>query len=74
MPTIIVYSTRSPNLGCINPQGYIYLFEGVHLRIVMEGKSIFVYTIYFQIFVHISVNSIFRNHFLLIVKYIYDSS
>jgi len=74
MPTIIIYSTRSPNLEYIYPKGYIYLFEGVHLRLAKEGKSIFVYIIYFQIFVHISVNSIFRNRFLLIVKYIYDSS
>jgi len=28
--------------------------------------------IYFQIFIHISVNIIFKNNYILIAKYIYD--
>jgi len=35
----------------------------------MEGK-IYVYIIYFQIFIHLSVNFIFKSRYILIVKYI----
>jgi len=44
---------RVPNLGYVYPWGYVCLSEGVHLRLVIEGK-IYEY-IYFQIFIHISV-------------------
>jgi len=37
------------------PWGYICLSEGVHLRLEMEGK----YIIYFQTFIHVSVNITF---------------
>ena len=30
-----------PNLGYMYPQGYIFLSEGVHLRLAIEEKSIF---------------------------------
>jgi len=52
------------------PQGYIILSEGVHLRLAIEEK-IYLHNIYFQIFIHISVNIIFKNHYIL-VKYIYE--
>jgi len=45
------------------PQGYICLSEGVHLRLAIEEKSIFK---------KISVNIIFKNHYMLVVKYIYE--
>ena len=35
------YIAGVPNLGCMYPQGYICLSEGVHLRLVIEEKSIF---------------------------------
>jgi len=54
-----------PNLG------YIRISKGVHLRLAIEGKiCLCSYIIYFQIFIHISVNIIFKNHHVLIVKYI----
>jgi len=48
-----------PNLG------YICLSKGVHFRLVGEEKNV-LHIIYFQIFIHISVNIIFKN--VLIVK------
>jgi len=68
---IRVSSSGDPNLGYMYPQGYICLFEGVHLRLAIEEK-IHLRTLYFQIFVHISVNNIFKNPYMLIVKYIYE--
>jgi len=50
------------------PQGYICPSEGVHLRLAVEGK-IYCYITDFQIFIHITVNSIFKNDYMLIVKY-----
>jgi len=47
--------------------GYICLSEGVHLRLAIKGK-IYLCTIYFQIFIHISVNIIFKYHCVLIVE------
>jgi len=52
-----------PNLEYMYPQGYICLSEGVHLRLAIEEKSIFK---------KISVNIIFKNHYMLVVKYIYE--
>ena len=60
-----------PNLGYMYPQGYICLSEGVHLRLAIEEK-IYLHNICFQIFIHISVNIIFKNHCMLVVKYIYE--
>jgi len=51
--------------------GYICLSEGVHLRLAIEEK-IYLHNICFQIFIHISVNIIFKNHYMLVVKYIYE--
>jgi len=60
-----------PNLGYMYRYGYICLSEGVHLRLAIEGKYIFTY-LHLQIFIDISVNIIFKNRYMLIVKYIYD--
>jgi len=60
-----------PNLGYMYPQGYIFLSEGVHLRLAIEEKNILA-CVCFQIFIHISVNIIFKNHYMLIVRYIYE--
>ena len=57
------YSAGVPNLWYVYPLGYICLSEGVYLRIAIEGK-IYLYIIYFQIFIHISVNTVFNNHYL----------
>jgi len=54
------------------PQGYIYLSKRVHLRLSIEKQNIFAYIIYFEIFTHMSVNILFKNHYMLIVKYIYE--
>jgi len=45
---------------------HIYLSDRVHLRLAIEGK-IYVHIIYFEIVIHISVNIVFKNHFMLIV-------
>jgi len=62
--------TEVTNLGYMCPQGYICLPEGVHLRLAIEEK-IYLHNICFEIFIHISVNIIFKHHYLLIVNYIY---
>jgi len=64
---IYVSSLGVPNLGYMYPQGYICLFEGVHLRLAIEEK-IHLRTIYFQIFIHISVNNIFKNLYMLLLN------
>jgi len=46
-------------------QGYIFL----HLRLAIEGK-ISLYVSYFKILMYTSVNIIFKNHYMLVVKYI----
>ena len=51
--------------------GYICLSEGAHLRLAID-KKMYLHIIYFQIFIHISVIIIFKNHNMLIVKYIYE--
>jgi len=65
--------TGVPNLGDMYPQGYICLPEGVHLRFSMEEQNIFTHD-FFRIFVHISVNILLKNHYMLIVRYIYEQS
>jgi len=60
-----------PNLGYMYLQGYICLSEGVHLRLAIEEK-IYLHNICFQILIHLSVNIIFKNHYMLAVKYIYE--
>jgi len=35
-----------PNLGYMYPQEYIYLSEGVHLRLAIEEKNIFTKNIF----------------------------
>jgi len=62
-----------PNLGYMHPWGYICLSEGVHLRLSTEGK-IYLHVVYFQIFIHISLNIVFKSHCMYIVKYIYEKS
>ena len=41
-----------PNLGCMYPQGYICLSEGVHLRLSTEEQNIFAYN-FFSKYLHI---------------------
>jgi len=53
--------------------GYICLSEGVHLRLAIEGK-IYLHVVYFQIFMHISLNIIFKSYYMYIVKYICEKS
>jgi len=68
--TLLEYSKPGvPNLGYMYPQGCIFLSEGVHLRLAIEEK-IYLQIVYFQIFIHISANIIFKNHYMFIVKYI----
>jgi len=55
------------------PWGYICLSEGVHLTLATEGKNI-LHVVYFQIIIHISLNIIFKSHYMFIVKYICDKS
>jgi len=43
--------------------GYICLSEGVHVRLLLEGKNILIYL--YRIFVHISVHIILNNHYML---------
>jgi len=57
--------TGVPNMG------YICLSEEAHLRLAID-KKMYLHIIYFQIFIHISVIIIFKNHNMLIVKYIYE--
>jgi len=52
------------------PQGYICLSEGVHLRLAIDDKM-YSHIICFQIFIHMSVIVIFKNHDTLIVRYKY---
>ena len=54
------------NLGYMYPWGYICLSKGVYLRIAIERENIFIYYL-FRI-AHISVNIIFKKHFILLVK------
>jgi len=53
------------------PIGYICLSEGVYLRLA-EDEKIYSHIIYFQIFIHTSLSIIFKNPYMLIVKYIYE--
>jgi len=43
-----------PNLGYMYPQGYIFLSEGVHLRLAIEEKNIFTYCLFPDIYTYIS--------------------
>ena len=43
-----------PNLGYMYPQGYIFLSEGVHLRLAIEEKYIFTYYLFPNIYTYIS--------------------
>jgi len=65
--------TEVPNLGYMYLWGYIYLSEGVHLRLAIVGK-IYLHFVYFQIFVHISLNIIFKSHCMFVVKHICEKS
>jgi len=51
------------------PQGYIFLSEGLHLRLAIEEKNIFTYCLFPNIYTYIS-EFIFKIHYMLIVKYI----
>jgi len=47
-----------------------FLSEGVHLKLAIEGKNMFIYRLCrFEIFIHPSVNIIFK--IMLIGKYIF---
>ena len=61
-----------PNLGYMYPWVYVCLSEGVHLRLAIEGK-IYLH-VYFQIFVRIPLNIIFKSQYMYIVKYICEKS
>ena len=43
-----------PNLGYMYPQGYICLYEGVHLRLSIENKNVFAYYLFPNIYTYIS--------------------
>jgi len=64
----LAYSPKAgvPKLGYMYPSGYICLSERVHLRLAVEGENMFIY--YFQILIHVLVNTIFKNHYMHIVK------
>jgi len=54
------------------PIGCICLSKGVHLGLPIEGKNTFLYHLFPNIYTCCtSVNIIFKNHYKLIVKYIY---
>jgi len=55
--------------GVPNP-GYICLSKGVHLRLAEDEKNIFTY--YLLPNIHISLCIISKNHYMLIVKYVYE--
>jgi len=63
--------TGVPNLGYMYPWGYICLSEGVRLRLAIEGKK-YLHVVYFKIFIHLSLNLIFKSHYMYIVKCIYE--
>jgi len=60
-----------PNLGYMYPQVCISLSEGVHLRFVIEGKSVFMCYLFTNIYTYIN-EYYFRKSLskLIIVKYI----
>jgi len=47
-------SQRFPTLGTCTPWGYICLSEGVHLGLAIEGKNIFAYLLFPNIYAYIS--------------------
>jgi len=55
-------------LGCTYLWGYIYISEGVHLRLAIEGQNF--YVIYFQILKYKLVNIILKSHYIFIAKYV----
>jgi len=61
-----------PTWGTCTLKGtlYICLSEGVHLRLMIVRKYIYIYNIYFQIIC--TVNIILKTNCMLIFKYIYD--
>ena len=60
-----------PKLGYMYPQEYICLSEDVHLRLAIDEKNI-LHALYFQIFIHILVSVIFKNHYIVcLLLYIY---
>jgi len=60
-----------PNLGYMYPQGYICLFEGVHLRLSIEEQNMFAYNLFPNIYTYIS-EILFKNRYMITVKYIYE--
>jgi len=42
------------------------------LQLTTKEEKIYLHNICFQIFIHTSVNTIFKNHYKLVVKYIYE--
>jgi len=61
--TVALARPGVPNLG------YIFLSEGVHLRLAVEEKNIVTYCLFPNIYTYIS-EYYFQNHYMLIVKYI----
>ena len=57
----------------------VHVRSGVHLpirggsfKVSNRRKKIYLHDICFQRFIHISVNIIFKNHYMLVFKYIYE--
>jgi len=49
----------------------VHVAVGVHLRLALEAK---IYLFITSLFIHISVNIIFKFHYILVAKYTYDWS
>jgi len=47
------FRTGVANLGYMHPQGYISLSEGVHLRLAIQEKSIFICYLFPNIYTYI---------------------
>jgi len=56
--------------GYMYPEGYVCLSEGVYLRLIIEGKNMFTYYSFRNIYRYIS-EYYFQNHYMLIAKYVF---
>jgi len=52
-----------PKLGCMHPLGYICRSEGVHLKLTIEGKNMFIYYSFSIIYAFISEHTGCLNNF-----------
>ena len=73
----VFYEPRSCIIAGLLNLGYsVHVTLELHLPIwrdtfkVSNKRELYLYSIYFQIFIHTSVNVIFKKHYILIVKYI----